>query len=323
MKAVRMIAGPTGANLVIQDIPLPTLSAGQVLVRVHAVGLNRGEIAYASIHRSGDPVTNGVEFAGEVAEVGAGVTAWMVGDRVMGHGRACHAQYVVADPLALMKIPKALTYESAAAFPNVFITAHDALVSNGHLKCGESVLINGASGGVATAAIQIAALLGATKIIAASRSAVKLERLREFGANVLLDTTHQTQQETVAAATDGRGVDVIIDTIGGTVFNENVKSLAVKGRLVHIARQGSEDAKIDLADFWLKRITLVGVTFRTRTEAERLECIQACARDLLPLLEAGKIKLPVDKVFEMKDVVDAYSYMKMDQHVGKIILKIE
>jgi NADPH2:quinone reductase len=323
MKAVRMIPGAQGASLVVQDIPQPQLPVGQVMVRVRASGLNRGEIAYAEIHRSGDPVTNGVEFAGEVAAVGAGVTQWREGDRVMGHGRFCHAQYTVADPLALMPIPDAMSFVEAAAFPNVFITAHDAVVTNGQLRAGESILVNGASGGVATAAIQVASLLGASAIIATSRSAAKLERLREFGANVLVDVTRDSQLDAVMAATDKRGVDVVIDTIGGTVFDQNVKSLAVKGRLVHIARLGSNTAQIDLTDFWLKRLKLVGVTFRTRTEQERLECVQACARDLLPFLEAGRIKLPVDRTFAMDDVIGAYAYMKQDQHVGKLVLTVD
>jgi NADPH:quinone reductase len=323
MKAVRMIPGAQGASLVVEDIPQPALPSGQVMVRVRASGLNRGEIAYAQIHRSGDPVTNGVEFAGEVAAVGVGVTQWREGDRVMGHGRFCQAQYTVADPLALMRVPEAMSFVEAAAFPNVFITAHDAVVTNGQLRAGEAILVNGASGGVATAAIQVASLLDASAIIATSRSAAKLERLREFGANVLLDVTRDSQLDVVMAATDKRGVDVVIDTIGGTVFDQNVKSLAVKGRLVHIARLGSNTAQIDLTDFWLKRLRLIGVTFRTRTEQERLECVQACARDLLPFLEAGRIKLPVDRTFAMDDVVAAYAYMKLDQHVGKLVLMVD
>jgi NADPH2:quinone reductase len=222
-----------------------------------------------------------------------------------------------------MRIPDPMSFVEAAAFPNVFITAHDAVVTNGQFRAGESILVNGASGGVATAAIQVASLLGASAVIATSRSAAKLERLREFGANVLVDVTRDSQIDAVMAATDKRGVDVVIDTIGGTVFDQNVKSLAVKGRLVHIARLGSNTAQIDLTDFWLKRLKLVGVTFRTRTEQERLECVQACARDLLPLLEAGRIKLPVDRTFAMDDVTGAYAYMKLDQHVGKLVLTVD
>jgi NADPH:quinone reductase len=323
MKAVRRIPGPQGAVLVVQDIPKPTAAPGQVLVRVHACGLNRGEIGYARVHVDGDAVTNGMEFAGEVAAVGNGVKQWRVGDRVMGFGQFAQAQFVLTHPLALMRIPDQLSFVQAAALPAVFITAHDALVTNGQLRAGESVLVNGASGGVGTAALQIASLLGAGTVIATSRSARKLERLSELGANVLVDVTRVSQLDAVMAATDQRGVDIIIDTIGGTVFEQNVKSLAVKGRLIHVWHLASPTSRIDLADFWFKRLKLIGVTFQTRTDQERLECIEACARDLLPLLEAGRIKLPVDRSFAMGDVNEAYEYMKQDQHVGKIVLTMD
>ncbi len=324
MRAVRLLPTPAGARMEVQDAPEPAPpAAGQVLVRVRACGLNRGELAYAQVMTSGEPGINGVEFAGEVAAVGAGVSRWREGDRVMGHGRNCQAQFVVADQLALMRIPDRVSFTQAAAFPNVFMTAHDAVVTNGELRAGESVLVNGASGGVAVAAIQIASLLGARPVIATSRSAAKLERLRDFGATVLVDVTRGSQIDAVMAATDKRGVDIVIDTIGASVFDENLRSMAVKGRLVHIARLGGNIAQFDLTHLWLKRLKLIGVTFRTRSEQERLDLIQACARDLLPLLEAGRIKLPVDRAFRMSEVVEAYSYMEADQHVGKLVLEID
>jgi NADPH2:quinone reductase len=155
VKAVRVVPTPQGGKVELQDIPVPQVGAGQVLVRVRAAGLNRGEINQARELRSGNTITAGVELAGEVAKVGEGVTGWREGDRVMGHGKGCQAEYVVMDPLALMSVPENLSWVDAAAFPNVFITAHDAVVTNGELRKGESILVNGASGGVAMAAIQI------------------------------------------------------------------------------------------------------------------------------------------------------------------------
>ncbi|WP_439686446.1 NADPH:quinone reductase or related Zn-dependent oxidoreductase [Cupriavidus oxalaticus] len=320
MKAVRVVPGPEGGKVEVQDIPVPVVATGQVLVRVRAAGLNRGEINQAKELRSGNTITTGVEFAGEVAEVGAGVNGWRVGDRVMGHGRGCQADYVVADPMALIPVPDGLSWIDAAAFPNVFITAHDALVTNGRLVAGESVLVNGASGGVAMAAIQIASLMGARPVIASSRSAAKLDKISQFGVDVGIDASRDDQVEAVMAATGNKGVDIIIDTVGGPVFEANMQSLAIKGRLVNIARLGSATAQIDLAQLWLKRLQLIGVTFRTRTEQERLECIQACARDLLPFLRAGRVRLPIDRTFAMTDIAAAHAYMKQDQHVGKIVL---
>ncbi len=322
MKAVRVVPTPLGGKVEVQDIPVPQLGAGQVLVRVRAAGLNRGEINQARELRSGNTITAGVELAGEVAQVGEGVTGWREGDRVMGHGKGCQAEYVVIDALALMPVPRNLSWIDAAAFPNVFITAHDAVVTNGELRKGESILVNGASGGVAMAAIQIASLLGAKPVIATSRSAVKLDKLSQFGVDIGIDSSRESQLEVVMAATDKRGVDVIIDTVGGPVFEANMDSLAVKGRLVNIARLGSATAQIDLSKLWLKRLKLIGVTFRTRTEQERLECIQACARDLLPFLEAGRIRLPIDRTFAIDEIADAHAYMQLDQHVGKIVLTV-
>ncbi|MBF6990084.1 MULTISPECIES: zinc-binding dehydrogenase [Cupriavidus] len=320
MKAVRVVPGPEGGKVEVQDIPVPVAAAGQVLVRVRAAGLNRGEINQAKELRSGNTITAGVEFAGEVADVGAGVSGWRKGDRVMGHGRGCQAEYVVAEPLALMPVPDGLSWIDAAAFPNVFITAHDALVTNGRLVAGESVLVNGASGGVAMAAIQIASLMGARPVIASSRSAAKLDKISQFGVDVGIDASRDDQVAAVMAATGDKGVDIIIDTVGGPLFEANMQSLAVKGRLVNIARLGSATAQIDLTQLWLKRLQLIGVTFRTRTEQERLECIQACARDMLPFLRAGRVRLPIDRTFAMTDIAAAHAYMKQEQHVGKIVL---
>lgn len=323
MKAVRVIPGEQGGRVEIQDIPAPVAEKGQVLVRVRASGLNRGEIKQAKELLKGPVITTGVEFAGEIAEVGEGVSGWKRGDRVMGHGRACQAEYVVAAPLALMPVPDNMPWIEAAAFPNVFITAHDALVVNGGFKSGETVLVNGASGGVAMAAIQIASLMGAKTVIGSSRSASKLEKLAKHGIDAGIDASKDDQVEAVMRATDNVGVDVIIDTVGGSVFEANMKSLAIKGRYVNVARIGSPMAQIDLSMLWLKRLHLIGVTFRTRSEQERLECIQACAKDMLPFLQAGRVQLPIDRTFAMTDVLAAHAYMEQDQHVGKIVLTLD
>lgn len=321
MKAVRVMPGADGGRLEVQDLPVPNPGPDEVLVRVFASGINFGEIKYMREHRAGNPMTAGVEFAGEVVRVGAQASGWREGDRVMGHGRGCHAQYVVAAPLALMPVPEDVSWIDAAAFPNVFITAHDALITNGELKAGESVLINGASGGVGMAAIMIAAALRARPVIASSRSAAKLDRLAGFGVDVGIDASRDSQVEAIMAATDGHGVDVIIDTIGGTVFEDHIKSLAVKGRLVNLARLGgASTAQVDINLLWLNRLKLIGATFRTRSEQERLDCIQACARDLLPFFRGGKLRLPIDRTFPMDSIADAYAYIAGSQHMGKIVL---
>uniref|UniRef100_UPI003F49A5C6 quinone oxidoreductase family protein n=1 Tax=Cupriavidus yeoncheonensis TaxID=1462994 RepID=UPI003F49A5C6 len=321
MKAVRVLAGADGGRIEVQDIPIPNPGPNEVLIRVRASGINFGETVYIREHRSGSPMTAGVEFAGEVFSVGAQVEGWREGDRVMGHGRSCHAQYVVASPFALMPIPDDVSWVDAAAFPNVFMTAHDALVTNGELKPGESVLINGASGGVGMAAIMIASAMGAKPVIASSRSADKLARLAEFGVDIGINASQESQVEAVMAATDKRGVDIIIDFLGGSVLEDHIQSLAVKGRLVNIARlSGEQYGRLDLRQVWLNRLKVVGVTFRTRSEQERIDLIQACARDLLPFFREGKLRLPIDRTFQMDEIADAYAYIQKGQHMGKIVL---
>lgn len=323
MKAVRVIPHPEGGRIEIQDIPLPEPGLDQVLVRVRASGLNRGEITQARDRRSGEPVTVGVEFAGEIAAVGPGVTGWREGDRVMGHGRECQAQYVLSDPLALMRVPGNVSWIEAASFPNAFVTAHDAVVTNGELRAGESVLVNAASGGVAWAALQIASLWGARPVMAMSRSADKLARLAGYGVDVFIDSSRDALVDKVMQATGKRGVDLIVDMVGGPLFEANVKSLAVRGRLVNIARLGGATAQIDLEQLWLKRLRLIGVTFRTRTEQERLACVRACARDMAPWLEQGRIRWAIDRTFKLEEIHAAHAYMLQAQHFGKIVLTID
>jgi NADPH2:quinone reductase len=323
MRAALIIPGSKGGRVEVQDAPDLTPSAGQVLVRVRASGLNRGEIGQVRSLQTGTPSPIGVEFAGEVAAVGSGVAMWREGDRVMGHGRGGQAQYALADPRALMRVPAHLSWTEAASFPNVFVTAHDAVVTNGQLRAGEAILVNAASSGIGLAAIQIAALLGAKPIIATTRSAAKIEKLRPYGVDVAIDTSRQSQVDAVMDATSKKGVDVIIDCVGGTVFEANLASLAVKGRLVNIGRLGSNTAQFDMSQLWLKRLKLIGVTFRTRSEEERLACIEACARDLLAPLAAGKLRWPIERTFPLEQLAEAHAYMERDQHFGKLVITID
>lgn len=323
MKAARIVPGPKGGRLEIQEVPTPSPGPGQVLVRVIAAGLNRGEIRLVRDAVEGAARGTGVEFAGIVDAVGPAVTGVAVGDRVAGHGFGGQAEYVLAAARAVMRIPSTLAWPEAAAFPNVFITAHDALVTNGEMRSGQSVLVNAASSGIGLAAIQIASLMGASQVIATSRSADKIARLKEFGATHAIDVSREDQVEAVRAATNGRGVDIVIDSVGAPVFEANLKSMAVKGRLVNIGRMGGSVAQFDMTELWLKRLKLIGVTFRTRTEEERLACIEACARDLLPLLEAGRVRLAVDRVYPLERIAESHAYMATDRHFGKIVLAVD
>ena len=176
---------------------------------------------------------------------------------------------------------------------------------------------------IGLAAIQIASYLGAKPVIATSRSASKIEKLLPYGVDVAIDTSRQSQVDAVMGATSKKGVDVIIDCVGGTVFEANLASLAVKGRLVNIGRLGSSTAQFDISQLWLKRLKLIGVTFRTRSEEERLACIEACARDLLAPLAAGKLRWPIDRTFPLEQLAEAHAYMERDQHFGKIVITVD
>ncbi|WP_423459464.1 zinc-binding dehydrogenase [Ottowia sp. VDI28] len=323
MKAAMIVPGPQGGHLEVREIPCPAPGPGQVVVQVMASGLNRGELIRVREARSGVPILAGIEFAGIVSQVGKGVRSVREGDRVSGHGWGGQSEYVLAEARALMPMPATLSWAEAAAFPNVFITAHDALVTNGEFRAGQTVLVNAATGGVGLAAIQLASQLGASQVIGTSRSAAKLARLHEYGATHAIDASQPDIVQAVRDITGGRGVDVIIDSLGGSVFDANLRSMAVHGRLVIIARMsGIETAQVDIKHLWVNRLKVMGTTFRTRTEEERLSLIEACARDVLPLLREGRLQLPVDRVFALSDIEQAHAYMASDQHFGKIVLAV-
>lgn len=326
MKAAMIVSGPQGGHLEILEIPRPTPGPGQVVVRVMASGLNRGELIRVREAKSGEPILAGIEFAGIVSQVGPNVRGLREGDRVSGHGWGGQSEYVLAEARALIQMPATLSWAESAAFPNVFITAHDALVTNGEFRAGQSVLINAATGGIGLALVQLAAQMGASQVIVTSRSPEKLARLHEYGATHSIDASQPdaAQVQAVKDATGGRGVDVIIDSLGGSVFDANLKSLAVRGRLVILARMsGVETAQVDIKHLWINRLKVIGTTFRTRTEEERLTLIEACARDVLPLLQEGRLKMPVDSIFALDDIVQAHARMESNLHFGKIIVAVD
>lgn len=322
MKAVMLVPGEDGADITVQDVPRPIPEPGQVLVAVHAAALNRGELLTRRNLRSGSAQPSGIEFAGEVAALGAGVDAAWLGRRVMGHWRAGQAEFVSVDTRLLVPVPDRLDWVHAGAWLNVFTTAHDALVTRAHLQPGQSVLINAAGSGIGTAALQIARLLGADPILGSTRSAQRRAQLGRFGMQVGIDAAAPEWPQAVREATGGRGVNVIIDSIGPDVLTANLDCIAFEGRLVSIGRLGSERGEIDMDQLAIKRASLIGVTFRTRTLEERVTCVQRCAADLLPALADGRLEPVVDRVFPLEAIAQAHEYLALDRHLGKVVLQV-
>ena len=249
----------TEAGVAVREIDIPKPGPHQVLVRVKAVGLNRADVIMASGHMhgavGGPGTVLGLEFAGEVAAVGSSVTSAKVGERVMSSGNAAYAEYAVADEWRLSPIPaNNMGYEQAATLPVALQTMHDAIVTNGQMKSGETVLIQGASSGVGLMGLQIAKLKGARLVLGTSTNPERRERLKDFGADIAVDTTRPNWSEVVREATEGKGVDLIIDQVSASVANENMKAAAVLGRIVNVGRLGGFKGEFDFDLHALKRI---------------------------------------------------------------------
>jgi NADPH:quinone reductase-like Zn-dependent oxidoreductase len=327
MKAILVVPGPEGAIYEYREVPAPAPKAGEVLVRVHATGTNRGELLARPLIRSSNPklrpTIGGIEFAGEIVALAPSVASWKVGDRVMGRAPGSYAESVAVNQHALMRIPEPLTYPEAAAIPNVFVTAHDAIVTAAQLHSGESAMITAGSSGVGTAAVQIARYRGAQPVLATTRSAAKGDALRALGATYAIDVSKANWVDSVKAATQGRGVDVIIDNVGGPMLTDNLHALGVRGRLVSVGRNAGNVGDCNLDELAFKRASLIGVTFRTRSTEEALACSERFASDLLDTINRGELKPIVDRIFPFDQIADAHSYMLSDAQVGKIVLTMD
>jgi NADPH2:quinone reductase len=323
MKAA--VVGDKG--LEIRDVPPPRPKPNEVLVRVRAAGLNRAELAIAAGHRHGNQggpgAIPGLEWSGEVAEIGAEVRGVKPGDRVMCSGGGGYAEYAVCDWGRVSAIPaNNMSYEQAATLPVALQTMHNALVTAGRLKAGESVLIQGASSGVGLMGLQIAKLKGARLVMGTSTNPARRARLKEFGADLALDSRDPAWPERVAEATQGKGVDLIIDQISASVANQNLKAAAVLGRIVNVGRLGGAKGEFDFDLHAMKRIDYIGVTFRTRSLEEVREIVRRMRADLWGAVEAGQLALPIDRIFPLDEAVAAQAHMRANAHFGKIVLRI-
>jgi NADPH:quinone reductase len=318
-------AGTEGLR--IQEVERPQPGADEVLVRVRACGLNRADIGMAAGHAHGSlggPGTVlGMEWAGEVVETGANVQGLKRGDRVMGSGRGAFAEYAVADHGRVMPIPSAgMSFEQAATLPIALQTMHDALMTNGRLQKGNAALIQGASSGVGLMGLQIARLMGAGLVIGSSTTPARRERLKDFGAQLAIDSAAPDWPQQVLDATGGKGADVIVDQLSGPQANQNMRAAAVMGRIVNVGRLAGTRAEFDFDLHAMKRIQYVGVTFRTRNVQEVRALNTRMRADLGEALAAGQLALPIDRTFPFEEAAEALAHMARNAHFGKLVLTL-
>ncbi len=315
------------AGIEVRDLEKPAPKPNEVLIRVRASTLNRADLIVASGHRHGAVggvgARIGLECAGEVEAVGSDVIGLKPGDRVMATAPGGIAEHVVTDFMRVHSIPaNNMTYEQAACFPVALGTMHNAIVTAGRLKRGETVLIQGASAGVGLMGLQIAKLMGASLVMGTSTNSERRARLNEFGCELAIDSTQPEWPDQVKKATGSKGVDVIIDLVSGSVANQNLAAAAVLGRIVNVGRLGGMKGEFDFDLHAAKRIDYIGVTFRTRTLEEIREINRLMRADLWSAVEAGTLHLPIYRTFPLAQVAEALEVMKANRHFGKIAITV-
>jgi NADPH:quinone reductase len=329
MKAVWIKEFGAVENLEVRDAQRPAQpTTDQVLVRVKASGLNRADLIQVQGFYPAPPgypeKIPGMEFAGVVEEIGEGVTRFKTGDRVFGIiAGGAQAEFVVSKESHLVGVPANLNFIEAAAIPEVFITAHDALFTQANLQAGETLLIHAVGSGVGLAALQLAKASGA-KTIGTSRTADKLERCKGFGLDAGILTDGEIDLASVVKElTNGQGANVILDLVGAKYFEANLQSLALKGRLMLVGLTGGSKAEFDLGLALRKRAKITGTVLRARPDNEKAEATNAFASEVVPLFERGKVKPNVDKVFRLSEAQAAYKYLGSNASFGKVILDLQ
>jgi NADPH2:quinone reductase len=311
----------------IRDLPKPAPKPNQVLIRVRASSLNRADLLVALGHQHGSVggvgARLGLECAGEVEAVGSEVEGVKPGDRIMASAPGGFAEYVVTDAGRVHRIPgNNMGYEQAACFPVALQTMHNAVVTAGRLKRGETMLMQGASAGVGLMGMQIGKLMGASLVIGTSTNADRRARLHEFGCDLALDSADPSWPDQVKNATGGKGVDLIVDLVSAPVANQNLEAASILGRIVNVGRLGGMKGEFDFDKHALKRIDYIGVTFRTRSAEEVREINRRMRADLWPAIEAGKLSMPIHKTYKLVDIGEALALMRANRHFGKVVISV-
>ncbi|HTG98547.1 MAG TPA: zinc-binding dehydrogenase [Burkholderiales bacterium] len=304
---------PSDMSLELREAPQPRPGPDQLLVRVRAAGLNRGEFLKHGLTKPGAAKIGGTEGAGEVEGTG---------QRVMGRLPSSFAEYALMDKADAVPVPANMSWEEAAATPLTFMVVYDMLVQQGGLKKDEWLLVTGVSSGVGVAALLAGKALGA-KVIGTSGSEEKLKRLSSLGLDVPIRTRQPDFHDPVMKATGGKGVNLVVNNVGGSVFAECIKCLGYEGRLATVGYlDGVMKAEMDIEALHSKRLRLFGVSNKMRNGAQRGVTVQGFTRDFLPLFASGKLKPLIDKVYDFADLPQASARMQADAHVGKIVVRI-
>ncbi|ACL05838.1 Alcohol dehydrogenase zinc-binding domain protein [Desulfatibacillum aliphaticivorans] len=312
---------------VLQEASKPVYGSDGVLVRVRAGSLNRIDLAlmkgmtHGGLGGSGFPL--GVEWAGEVVEVGGSVTRWAVGDRVMAAGGGAFAEFAVGSERQMYAVPEGVSFEQAACLPVSMQTMHDALSTNGKLAQGQTVLFQGASSGMGIMGMQAAKYLGAGMVIGSSTTQERRDRLKEFGADMVFDSRLPEWVSEVLEATNGRGVDLLIDFLAGPLVNDGLLATRIGGRMINIGRMAGESGEFNFDLHNMRRIKYIGASFRLRTPEEVAAVIEKASEALGPALKEGALRMPMDSVYPMEEAHKAFEKMAQNKHFGKIVISID
>jgi NADPH:quinone reductase len=322
-----IITRPGGPDVLeVQERPTPVPSDNEVLIRVHASALNRADLLQREGHYPAPPGAPadipGLEFAGEVAALGKDVTGWREGDRVFGVvGGGGNAEYLVADAQTVARVPSVLSWTDAAAIPEAFITAHDALVTQAGVRAGESVLIHAVGSGVGLASVQLARAWRATPY-GTARTASKIEKAREFGLadGIVVGDDTMVIVPAVERWTTGKGIDVTLDLVAGAYVPAEIQAAAKRGRIMFIGTVAGRTATVPIGMVLGKRLTLRGTVLRARSIEEKREVTAAFARDVVPLFESGVLGPTVDRVFPLVEIAAAHERLASNETFGKVVI---
>jgi NADPH2:quinone reductase len=323
MKAYWLRAGETDTSIELRDQPIPIPGPRQLLLRMRAAGLNRGEfIAGHGLSKTGSCKPAGMEGAGEIVKTGLDVTDFQPGQRVFGRLLGAFADYALMEADQAMHLPETLGWEDAAGVPVVYMTAHDMLIRQGKLKSAEWLFIAGSTSGVGVASLQIGKAIGA-RVAGTSGSSAKLQQLEQLGLDLPLHTRQPDFHQQLLDITSGKGVDLVVNTVGGSVFAECIRSLGFEGRLATVGYlDGVLHAEIDISALHARRLMLFGVSNKMVDAAFRAAAAAEFSQDIVPLLATGKIRPVVNRVYSLEHLAEAKVYMESNQHLGKIVVSI-